>query len=241
MLDITNLSVNVDNKKIINNLNLAFGTGVHVLMGSNGVGKSSLAHAIMGNPDYDVTGSVKMDGTELLDFETFERAQQGVFLSFQSPTPIKGLSNFQFIRQCKKQSSDDMTAITSSLLKFKQAAKEFRLDKEWDKKQLNVEASGGEKKKNEIIQMLLLEPKVAILDEPDSGLDIDSINTLAKMIKQFAQDDPTRTIIVITHYEKLITSLDPDTVTVIGKNRTVTEQGIVLAERIFEEGFAQYE
>jgi Fe-S cluster assembly ATP-binding protein len=241
MLTVTNLNVKVDNKSILDNINISFGPGIHIVMGPNGVGKSSLAHALMGNPNYKVTGSADLAGTELLDLATYERAKAGLFLSFQAPTPIAGLSNFQLIKQCKKEEMLDIKSLTDGLKDFRTAASRFKLDKEWDRKQLNVEASGGEKKKNEVIQMLLLSPKVAILDEPDSGLDVDAIKTLAEMIKEYVDGDSERCVIVITHYEKLINDLDPNTVSIISKRGVVTSPGRTLADTVFESGFSQYE
>lgn len=241
MLEINKLNVEVDNNLILNDISITFEPGIHILMGPNGVGKSSFAHALMGNPNYTVSGSAKLDGLNLLDLETHERARRGLFLSFQSPTPISGLSNFQFIKQCKKELITDVSSIVPALKKFKETAEQFRLPSDWDKRHLNVEASGGEKKKNEIIQMTMLEPKIAILDEPDSGLDVDAIRTLATIIKEYRNNHTDSIIIVITHYEKLIKDLLPDSVTILGKKGIVTKEGTELAENVFEKGFANYE
>lgn len=241
MLEIKNLTVEVNDKTILDNIKISFEPGMHILMGPNGVGKSSFAHALMGNPNYTVTGSVKLNGFEILDLETYDRAKKGLFLSFQSPTPISGLSNFQFIKQCKKDLITDVTSIIPALQKFRNTASQFRLPEDWDKKELNVEASGGEKKKNEIIQMVMLEPSVAILDEPDSGLDVDAIKTLAKTLKTYRTEHTDSIIIVITHYESLIKDLDADSVSIITKNGVVTKRGRSLADSVFEKGFAEYE
>jgi Fe-S cluster assembly ATP-binding protein len=168
--------------------------------------------------------------------ETYERARAGLFVSFQSPTPIEGLSNFQFMRQCLNAKGSEVK-IKDSLEQFKTLASDLGLSEDWDKKTLNVEASGGEKKKNELIQLEMLDPQVAILDEPDSGLDIDSIKTLISNLKEFvAKGD--KTLIIISHYADLITNLQPDTVTRIFKNGSVKQyDDIQVAYDILENGF----
>lgn len=243
MLSTKQYTVKVDDTVIIENLDLEFKSGIHVVMGPNGVGKSTLAHALMGNPNYDTDGTIELKGTDISDLETHERAQQGMFLSFQHPTPIAGLSNFQLVKQVLDQQqgiASDVSQITTNLVKFKNLASKFNLPEQWDKKHLNVEASGGEKKKNEIIQMLMFEPDVAILDEPDSGLDIDAINTLAELLLQYSVDNPDKCLIVITHYEKLINAINPSSVTVLGKNGATCQPGKQLAQAVFENGFKEY-
>lgn len=221
---------------ILSDMHLEYGPGIHVIMGPNGVGKSTFAHALMGSPTLETDGAVQLDGKDLLAMETYERARAGLFVSFQSPTPIEGLSNFQFMRQCLNAMGTE-TKIKDSLDKFKSLASDLGLSDDWDKKQLNVEASGGEKKKNELIQLEMLDPKVAILDEPDSGLDIDSIKTLTNNLKEFvAKGD--KTLIIISHYADLITNLQPDTVTRIFKDGSAKQyDDIQVAYDILENGF----
>ena len=237
MLVTQEFSIKVDGYyPILNDMHLAFEPGIHVIMGPNGVGKSTFAHALMGSPTLETDGAVQLDGKDLLAMETYERARAGLFVSFQSPTPIEGLSNFQFMRQCLNAKGSEVR-IKDSLEKFKTLASDLGLSDDWDKKTLNVEASGGEKKKNELIQLEMLDPKVAILDEPDSGLDIDSIKTLTNNLKEFvAKGD--KTLIIISHYADLITNLQPDTVTRIFKNGSVKQyDDIQVAYDILENGF----
>jgi len=239
MLVTQEFTVKVNNEIVLDDLHLDFGPGIHIIMGPNGVGKSTFGHALMGNPKYETDGAVQLDGKDLLALETHERSQAGLFLSFQQPTEIEGLSNFQFINQMLKNDNKDnsLSMITGALSEYKSLAKEFNLPEGFDRKVLNVQASGGEKKKNEIIQMIMKNPKVAILDEPDSGLDIDSINTLAKQIKLFSQSSNDKVIIVITHYEKLIDKLDPDTITVFKDKSAKTYDDISVAYDILQNGF----
>ena len=214
MLVIQDLSIRVDDTytHILSNLTLEYGPGVHIIMGPNGVGKSTFAHALMGNPNYETEGAVEFNGKDLLSMETYERARAGLFISFQTPTPIEGLSNFQFIKQAMA-SLEKNESIKENLLAFRNNANDLGLGAEWDKKQLNVEASGGEKKKNELIQLEMLDPKVAILDEPDSGLDIDAIKVLVEKLRAFV-DKGDKTLIIVSHYAELITKLSPDTLTI---------------------------
>jgi Fe-S cluster assembly ATP-binding protein len=237
MLVTQEFSIKIDGYyTILNDLNLTYGPGVHVVMGPNGVGKSTLAHGLMGSPTTETSGAVELNGKDLLAMETYERARAGLFVSFQNPTPIEGLSNFQFMRQALNslQSTDKLG---DSLNKFKGMSAELGLSDEWDKKQLNVQASGGEKKKNELIQLEMLNPQVAILDEPDSGLDIDAIKVLTQKLNTFAQQEG-KVLIIISHYAQLITSLNPDTVTVINKDGHATQHDdIQVAYDILENGF----
>jgi len=234
MLVTQEFSIKANDEIILEDINLDFGPGIHIIMGPNGVGKSTFAHALMGNPKYETDGAVEFFGKDLLAMETHERAQSGMFMSFQNPTPISGLSNFQFMKQCLDAKQSDMN-ITQKLSAFTSHVNELNLDQGWDKKQLNVEASGGEKKKNELIQMLMLDPKCAILDEPDSGLDIDALQTLTKTIEEFTKHD--KIVIIISHYENLIRNLNVDTVTVLGKNKIVRGD-VELAYSILDEGFS---
>lgn len=234
MLVTQEFTVKVQDQIILDDLHLDFGPGIHIIMGPNGVGKSSFAHALMGNSKYNTNGAVQIDGKDLLCLETHERAKAGLFLSFQHPTPIDGLSNFQFLRQAIPHRS-----ISENLVDYKGYVKEFGLPEGFDKKSLNVEASGGEQKKNEIIQMLMLDPKVAILDEPDSGLDVDAINTLSKQLTNFVTQD--KTLILITHYRQLIEKLDPQTVTVFKNQSAKQYDDISVAYNILENGFAVHD
>lgn len=236
MLVTQEFTIKVDNKIILNDMHLAYGPGVHIIMGPNGVGKSTFAHALMGNPNYETEGAVEFNGKDLLSMETYERARAGLFISFQTPTPIEGLSNFQFIKQAMA-SLEKNESIKENLLAFRNNANDLGLGTEWDKKQLNVEASGGEKKKNELIQLEMLDPKVAILDEPDSGLDIDAIKVLVEKLRAFV-DKGDKTLIIVSHYAELITKLSPDTVTILDKQGNAKQtEDIQVAYDILENGF----
>ncbi len=221
---------------ILNDMHLEYGPGVHIVMGPNGVGKSTFAHALMGSPTLETEGAVQLNGKDLLAMDTYERARAGLFVSFQNPTPIEGLSNFQFMRQALN-SRQSKVKLGDSLKRFKGLASELGLSDEWDKKQLNVQASGGEKKKNELIQLDMLDPQVAILDEPDSGLDIDAIKVLIQKLNDFSQKED-KVLIIISHYAQLITGLNPDTVTVFNKEGYAKQyDNIDIAYDILENGF----
>ena len=237
MLVTQEFSIKVDGYyPILNDMHLAYGPGVHIIMGPNGRGKSTFAHALMGSPNLEVEGAVELNGKDLLSMETYERARAGLFVGFQNPTPIEGLSNFQFMRQ-SLNSLNANVSIKNSLDTFKIISNELGLSDQWDKKQLNVQASGGEKKKNELIQLEMLDPQVAILDEPDSGLDIDAIKVLTSKLNQFVQKE-NKTLIIISHYAQLITSLNPQTVTVFDKEGYAKQHDdIQIAYDILENGF----
>lgn len=237
MLITQEFTVKVNDEIVLDNINLDFGPGIHIIMGPNGVGKSTFAHALMGNPKYQTEGAVEFYGKDLLAMETWERSRAGLFMSFQQPTPISGLSNFQFVKQAT-YSHVEKQNISALLKEFKEHATSLHLEDDWDKKQLNVEASGGEKKKNELIQMLMLNPRCAILDEPDSGLDVDALQSLTDVIEEFARDD--KIVIIVSHYENLIKRLNVDTVTVLGKDKTVRGD-VTLAYKVLEEGFKNVE
>lgn len=235
MLVTQEFTVNVDNKTILDNVNIEFGPGIHVLMGPNGVGKSSFANALMGHFNYETTGAVEFYGKDLLALETFERARAGLFVGFQSPSPVPGLSNFQFLKQAK-QSRGEKPNIRKDLEEFRNMCELFGLPDEWDKRHVNVDSSGGEKKKNELIQMLMLNSKCAILDEPDSGLDVDGIKILTQKLNEYVADK-NNTLIIITHYQQLIEDLNVDTVSIMKNQNIIQHEGKDVAYQVFEEGF----
>jgi Fe-S cluster assembly ATP-binding protein len=228
MLKLQNFSI----KDIFSNVDITFEEGkTYVVMGANGVGKSTLLHGIMGRPDLDTHGDVEFNGIDLTELETDERAKLGIFIGFQAPTSIPGLSNFQFIRQANNIKAIDLK---ENLDKFRDISTQLGLPEEWDKRNLNTDASGGEKKKNELIQMLMLDTKIAMLDEPDSGLDVDGIKSLIEKLSTWKNEN--NTLVVVTHYEKLIDGLNPDAVVLLKKDG-VQIGDKSLADKIFSSGF----
>ncbi len=236
MLVLQDVTIASEEKEILNNVNLEFGPGIHFIVGPNGAGKSTLAHAVMSNPSYKTEGGISFDNQDLTELATWERAQLGIFLSFQNPTPIEGLSNFRLIKEALAMGST--SSIMDKLSGFRGLARDLNLPEGWDKKELNVQASGGEKKKNELIQLSMLDPQVAILDEPDSGLDVDAINDLIEQLQQFAAED--KTIIIISHYEKLLKSFVPTTVTVVANGTTHQTTDITTVDRVLADGFKDF-
>lgn len=236
MLVLQDVTIASEEKEILNNVNLEFGPGIHFIVGPNGAGKSTLAHAVMSNPSYKTEGGISFDDQDLTELATWERAQLGIFLSFQNPTPIEGLSNFRLIKEALAMGST--SSIMDKLSGFRGLARDLNLPEGWDKKELNVQASGGEKKKNELIQLSMLDPQVAILDEPDSGLDVDAINDLIEQLQQFAAED--KTIIIISHYEKLLKSFVPTTVTVVANGTTHQTTDITTVDRVLADGFKDF-
>ncbi len=223
MLRIENLHANAGDEPILRGVNLVVRPGeVHALMGPNGSGKSTLANVIAGRPGYDVTaGSVSLDGVDLLALPPEERAQQGVFMAFQYPIEIPGVSNMEFLKAAldsrnAAQGRPELSAV--QFLKLARAAAErLGLGPEFGKRGVNEGFSGGEKKRNEILQMLLLEPRLALLDETDSGLDIDSLGTVAAGVNAFAGED--NAIVLVTHYARLLEHIVPDHVHVLVAGR----------------------
>ena len=242
MLTIDNLHVAVDGTEIIKGLSLSLQAGeVHAIMGPNGSGKSTLAATLAGRDDYEVTqGSVTYDGRDLMEMEPHERAGEGVFLGFQYPVEIPGVSNLNFLRtalnaQRKYRGEDEMSAAEfMKLVRDKAAGLELSTD--MLKRSVNVGFSGGEKKRNEMVQMAVLDPKLAILDETDSGLDIDALKVVAEGIN--ALRAPDKAILLITHYQRLLDYVVPDHVHVLSAGRIVRSGGKELAAELEAHGYA---
>jgi len=243
-LIVTDLRVSVEDKEILKGITLAVEPGkVHAIMGPNGGGKSTLAHVISGRPGYEVTGgSVTFNGEDVLAMEPEERAALGLFLAFQYPVEIPGVTNTTFLKtalnaQRKARGEAEMDPMAFLRL-LRDKAKLLKLPDDMLKRPLNVGFSGGEKKRNEMLQMAVLAPKLAILDETDSGLDIDALRIVAEGVN--AQRAPERSFLVITHYQRLLDYIVPDVVHVLANGRIVETGGPDLAKQLEKTGYAEY-
>jgi Fe-S cluster assembly ATP-binding protein len=245
LLEIKNLHVEVDGKKILNGLDLVVEKGsVHAIMGPNGSGKSTLAHVMAGKADYVVTeGQVLFDGENILAMQPDERAAKGLFLAFQYPIEIPGVATMTFLRtalnsQRKKRGESEL--LTPEFLKRVRAvAATLGIAQDMLRRGVNVGFSGGEKKRAEILQMSLFEPRLCVLDETDSGLDIDALKVVSEGVNRLRS--PERSFIVITHYQRLLDYIVPDIVHVLSKGRIVRTGGKELAFELEEKGYAQYQ
>ena len=241
MLDIKNLSASIDGKKILEEFYLKIKPGeVHAIMGPNGSGKSTLANVLTGKNGYEIKGQVLYQGKDLLDLPIEERAQKGLFMAFQYPLEIAGVNTNNFlktslntIRKVRGQKEVDSLDFLK-LIKTK--TKNLKIDEKILNRQLNVGFSGGEKKKNEILQMTILEPKLAILDETDSGLDIDALKTVANGVNNFR--DNKRSFVIITHYQRLLKYIEPDFIHVLIDGQIVKSGQKDLAEELEAKGYS---
>ncbi len=244
MLEIKNLHVNVDGREILKGLDLTLPQGeVHAIMGPNGSGKSTLAYVLAGKSDYEVTsGSITWKGRDLLDLAPAERAAAGVFLAFQYPMEIPGVATMTFLRtavNAVRKARGEKELSTPDFLKLVRVkAKQLKIDTEMLKRPLNVGFSGGEKKRNEILQMSLLEPSLCVLDETDSGLDIDAIRIVSDGVN--ALRSPDRATLVITHYQRLLDYIVPDRVHVLSDGRVARSGGPELALELEQTGYAEF-
>jgi Fe-S cluster assembly ATP-binding protein len=245
LLEIKNLQVRVDDREILKGLDLTVNAGeVHAIMGPNGSGKSTLAHVLSGKPGYQVTGgSVTFDGADLLELKPDERAARGIFLAFQYPMEIPGVATMTFLRtalnaQRRLRGEPELMA-PDFVKRVREQSRKLSIDQDMLRRPVNVGFSGGEKKRNEILQMALLEPKLAVLDETDSGLDIDALKVVSEGVNQLRA--PGRAMIVITHYQRLLDHIVPDVVHVLSKGRIVRTGGKELAHELEANGYAQYQ
>ena len=242
MLKIDNLTAEIDGKTILNGLTLSINAGeVHAIMGPNGAGKSTLAYVLGGRPGYEVTGgSVTFQGKDLLDLEAHERAALGLFLGFQYPVEIPGVSNVQFLRESlnsqRKARGEEPLSGGDFLKLAREKAALLKMDMEMLKRQVNVGFSGGEKKRAEMVQMGILDPKLAVLDETDSGLDIDALRIVGDGINTIMRA-PEKAVLLITHYQRLLDYVKPDFVHVLAKGRIVKTGGAELAHQLESEGY----
>jgi Fe-S cluster assembly ATP-binding protein len=243
MLKIENLHAEIDGKAILKGLSLTVNAGeIHAIMGPNGAGKSTLGYVLGGRPGYEVTeGSITFDGQDLLELAPNERAAAGVFLGFQYPVEIPGVSNVQFLREAlnaQRGTRDEKPLSGAEFLKLaREEARKLDMDAEMLKRPVNVGFSGGEKKRNEMVQMGVVNPKFAILDETDSGLDIDALRIVGDGINRIMRQ-PTKAVLLITHYQRLLDYVQPDFVHVLADGRIVRSGGAELAHELEREGYA---
>jgi len=241
LLEIRDLRAAVGEKEILKGLSLTVNTGeIHAVMGPNGSGKSTLAQVLAGNPAYEVTGgSVMYDGKDLFELEPEERAQQGIFLAFQYPVAIRGITNAYFLRSAVNAIRKHKGVEELGPVEFMDALEEKLKAIGWDSSYLsrpvNEGFSGGEKKRNEILQLAVLDPKLAILDETDSGLDIDALKTVAQTVDKLRR--PDNATVLVTHYDRILTHIEPDVVHVLAGGRIVKSGGKELARELEEKGY----
>ncbi|MDU7756627.1 MAG: Fe-S cluster assembly ATPase SufC [Staphylococcus epidermidis] len=238
-LEIKDLHVSIEDKEILKGVNLTINTGeIHAIMGPNGTGKSTLSSAIIGHPSYEVTqGEVLLDGVNILELDVDERAKAGLFLAMQYPSEITGVTNADFMRSAinaKREEGQEIN-LMQFIKKLDKQMDFLDIDKDMAQRYLNEGFSGGEKKRNEILQLMMLEPKFAILDEIDSGLDIDALKVVSKGINQMRGEEFGA--LMITHYQRLLNYITPDKVHVMYGGKVVKSGGPELAKRLEEEGY----
>ncbi|HWV40638.1 Fe-S cluster assembly ATPase SufC [Pseudorhodoplanes sp.] len=244
LLEVKNLHVEIGGKKILNGLDLTVDKGqVHAIMGPNGSGKSTLSYVLAGKADYEITeGEVLFNGENIADMEPDERAAKGLFLAFQYPIEIPGVATMTFLRTAvnaqRKARGEGELSTPEFMKQVREAAGELGISQEMLRRAVNVGFSGGEKKRNEILQMAMLQPRLAVLDETDSGLDIDALKIVSDGVNRLRS--PERSFIVITHYQRLLDYIVPDVVHVLSKGRIVRSGGKELALELEEKGYAQY-
>lgn len=244
LLEVKNLHVEIGGKKILNGLDLTVEKGqVHAIMGPNGSGKSTLSYVLAGKADYEVTeGDVLLDGVSVLGMEPDERAAKGLFLAFQYPIEIPGVATMTFLRTAvnaqRKARGEEELSTPEFMKKVRDTAARLEINQDMLRRAVNVGFSGGEKKRNEILQMAMLEPRLAVLDETDSGLDIDALKIVSDGVNRLRS--PERSFVVITHYQRLLDYIVPDVVHVLSKGRIVRTGGKELALELEEKGYAQY-
>jgi Fe-S cluster assembly ATP-binding protein len=236
MIEIKNLEAEIPGRKIIKNLNAKFEKGkIYALMGPNGSGKSTLANVLMGNKKYNIKkGKIYFDKKDITTLDAGEKAKLGIFMSFQTPQEIEGVTIFNFLRTAYNSLKEKISLFQFQKL-LNEKLKILNLNKDFAERYLNKGFSGGEKKKSEILQMLVLDPDVIILDEIDSGLDVDALKTIAKAINYFKNKN--KTIIIISHYKRMFNYIHPDKVLIISDGKIVLEQGKEIIDKIEEKGF----
>ena len=241
-LDIINLSVMVDNKLVLKDFNLSLDNGkIYVLMGPNGTGKSTLSRVIMGDSNYKVmSGDILFNGNSILDKSVDERSRMGIFLAMQYPMEIEGVSNQDFLRTAMSSKEGKQVGLYDFIMKCEKASEELKMDKNLIHRPLNVGFSGGEKKKNEVLQMKLLKTSLVILDELDSGLDVDSLKIVSSNIKDYISENKDTTLLIITHHQKVLEYIKPDYVKVLYNGKIVDSGDYKLSLEIEEKGYEKY-
>jgi Fe-S cluster assembly ATP-binding protein len=240
VFEISDLHVSVEGKRILRGVNLVVCPGeVHALMGRNGSGKSTLANAVMGHPKYQITaGSVRLDGEDVLSLRPDERAKRGLFLAFQNPIAIPGVATGNFLRAAVKAVRGTETI---NAVQFRKELTErmlhLKMDPSFASRALNEGFSGGEKKRAEMLQLAMLKPRVAILDEPDSGLDIDAVRIVSDGINTVHEQQPEMGVLLITHYQRILNYVQPDRVHVMARGRIVESGGAELVQQLESEGY----
>jgi len=241
-LEVADLHVSVEDHQILKGVNLAIPPGeLHALMGPNGSGKSTLANALLGNPAYQVSqGRIFLHGEDVTDWPPDVRGKAGMFLAFQHPEEIPGVSVAQFLRQALSARRGVEMSVLELRLAIMEWMKRLGMDPSFGDRYLNEGFSGGEKKRNEVLQLAILEPEVAILDETDSGLDIDALNVVAKGVEEVRRSRPNLAVLVVTHYPRILDRLTPDAVHVLIDGRVVQSGDAELARRIEQEGYESW-
>ena len=242
MLKINNLSVEIDNKIILDNFNLNIEPGtIHAIMGPNGTGKSTLSRAIMGDPRYNIiNGSILFKDENIIKMPTDERSRKGIFLAMQSPMEIEGISNQDFLRTAITKKNNERIGLYQFIKEVEQCANDLNMNKELIHRSLNVGFSGGEKKKNEVLQIKLLKPSLIILDELDSGLDVDSLRTVCTNIKNYIKENKDTSILIITHYKMILEYLKPDYIHIIHNKKIIKTGDYNLVNDIEQNGYQKY-
>lgn len=240
LLNIKDLYVNAGNKEILKGLNLKINKGeIHVIMGPNGAGKSTLANVILNNPQYKIVkGNIEFEGENINKLKTDERARKGIFMSFQNPEEVPGISVMNFLKAAKNAKENEPVKVFAFKKELEKNMEELKMNKTYGSRDLNVGFSGGEKKKNEILQMLMLKPKLAILDETDSGLDVDAVKTVSQGINMYKTEE--NSVLIITHSMKILKSLKVDKVHILVDGKIIASGDMSLADSIEKDGYAKY-
>ena len=243
LLEVNRLHVSAGEKEILHGVDLTVGRDeTHVLMGPNGTGKSTLGYAVTGNPVYTVTsGSIVFDGEDITALPVNERAKRGIFLSFQNPLEVPGVTLSAFIRSALEQKTGDRLRLWDFKKRLKETMKLLSMDESYAERDLNVGFSGGEKKKSEILQLMMLKPDLAILDETDSGLDVDAVRLASEGIREYQKENPDGALLIITHSTRILDALHVDATHIMVNGHIVASGDASLVDKINREGYEEYE